>query len=129
MRKQSKIYIVGAIALLIIGLIAGTVFLYTQNNKSEKVSSTKQDVLGSNSKREISYDGKDGISALDLLKQNAKVVTSGEGESAFVTTINGVAAADNEFWQLSIDGEPAMVGAGSYITKSSEKINWVLTTF
>lgn len=73
----------------------------------------------------------EGKTALDLTEKVADVETSGEGEMAFVTSINDreADASKNEFWELIINGEPAQVGAGSYEIKDGDKIEWRIATF
>src|SRR3989344_6909905 len=72
-----------------------------------------------------------GSTALDLTQQVAVVETSGEGEMAFVTSIDGRAAdsSKNEFWELVINGEPSQVGAGSYLVQEGDKIEWRISTY
>ena len=72
-----------------------------------------------------------GENALELTEEVAKVETSGEGEMAFVTSINGRSAdsAKNEFWELLINGESSQVGAGSYEVQDGDKIEWRVSTF
>jgi len=78
----------------------------------------------------LSYQGQEGKTALELLESTAQTVKSGEGENAYITSINGVAAdSTKEYWAFSINGEASMVGVGSYITKSSDVIKWDLTAF
>jgi len=73
----------------------------------------------------------EGKTALDLTKKVAKVETKGEGENAFVTSIDGRSAdeAQNEFWELVINGESSQVGAGSYKVKNGDKIEWRISRF
>jgi hypothetical protein len=56
---------------------------------------------------------------------------TGEGENAFVTAIGGRAADDSkkEFWSLSVDGEPAQVGAGTLETEDGQEITWTIETY
>jgi hypothetical protein len=80
----------------------------------------------------LSYPGRTGATALELLLEaDPSAEVTGEGENAFVTTINGRAADDskNEFWSLSVDGEPAQVGAGSLETEDGQEITWTIDTF
>ncbi|MCL2451963.1 DUF4430 domain-containing protein [Candidatus Saccharibacteria bacterium] len=76
----------------------------------------------------VSYEGKDGKTALALLKKKHAVETkefTGMGE--FVTAIDGVKAEDGKnFWAFYVDGEMATEGASTYETKSGEKIEWRL---
>ena len=73
----------------------------------------------------------EGKTALDLTSQVAKVETKGEGQNAFVTGIGGRAAdtAKKEFWEFTINGKPADVGAGSYKVKNGDKVEWRITTY
>jgi len=124
MKKRTILYLVSA--LILIGIIGTGIYLFQSN----KTTQTKQETPVVIVKKDVTYKGKDGVSALALLEQNAKIVTSGTGEMAFVTTINGVTAnPKSEYWQLNVDGKSATVGAGSYITKNGETITWKLATF
>jgi hypothetical protein len=73
-----------------------------------------------------------GKTALEATKAGVKEIkTEGTGVNTFVTSINGrmADAKKNEFWELTINGKPAEVGAGSYIIKSGDKIVWKINTF
>ncbi|MFB8229737.1 DUF4430 domain-containing protein [Cellulosimicrobium sp. NPDC055967] len=80
---------------------------------------------------EFSYEGRAGATALDLLLEaDPSAQVTGEGENAFVTAIDGVAAdPDSEFWALYVNDEMATVGAGSLETKDGDEITWKLETF
>jgi len=73
----------------------------------------------------------EGKTALDLTKQVAKVETKGEGQNAFVISINGKVAnsVKKEFWEFLVNGKPAEVGAGSYQLKDGDKIEWRISTY
>jgi hypothetical protein len=73
----------------------------------------------------------DGSTALDITRLISNVETSGEGEMAFVTSIDGRVAdqAKNEFWELIINGAPSQVGAGSYTVQEGDTIEWRISTF
>jgi hypothetical protein len=77
------------------------------------------------------YPGQDGKNALELLKlayPNTATKSSGSlGEQ--VMSINGQEAGSNEFWEFLVNGAAATVGAGSYVTKSTDMIEWKLTSF
>ena len=126
MKKRIIIYIIGA--LVLIGGITTAVYFYQSNKTSDNTVKTEQ--KETKKTNEITYKGKNGITALALLKQNAEIITRGEGEAAFVTVINGVAAnPKNQFWAFNVNGKAATVGAGSYVTKDSETITWKLSSF
>lgn len=75
----------------------------------------------------ISYEGEDGKSSLEILKSKYPTETKeypGVGE--FVQSINGVTADSTQFWAFYLNGASSNVGAGQYITKSTDKIEWRL---
>ena len=122
MKKRIIVSIV--IALLIIGAIATGVY-YNQS-----VSVPAQQAVHVTNDKELTFKGKDGVTALVLLSQAAKIETSGTGEMAYVTSINGVTAnPKNQYWQLLVNGKSASVGAGSLVTKNSDTITLKLSSF
>lgn len=127
MKKKIILCFVGIV--VVIGLVSIGAYLYNSNNISNKSGQTQTKPIA----KSVTYSGKDGVTALDLLKKNAKIVTSGSGENTFVTTINGYKASDSkkEYWSFSVDGKAASIGAGSYITKDNEAITWkiAISTF
>ena len=72
-----------------------------------------------------------GETALEFTRKVAQVETTGEGETAFVTAINGIVASETnrQFWSFGINGQDAPVGAGAYKVKDSDIISWKLATF
>lgn len=88
-------------------------------------------VANTNATTSYLYPGKDGKTALELLKvayPNTVTKTSGSlGE--YVTSINGREAASNEYWQLLVNGKSSDVGASQYLTKSTDVLEWKLTSF
>ncbi|MGI5187017.1 DUF4430 domain-containing protein [Promicromonospora sp. CA-289599] len=80
----------------------------------------------------LSYAGRTGATALELLlAADPSAEVTGEGENAFVTGIGGRVADDSkkEFWSLSVDGEPAQVGAGTLETEDGQEITWTIETY
>ncbi len=69
--------------------------------------------------------------ALDLTKENAKVVTKGEGVNAYVIQINEKLADDSkkEFWAFYVNGKIAETGAGGYQLKEGDKIEWKIAKY
>lgn len=72
-----------------------------------------------------------GKTALDALKQTNKVEMDGTGANAFITGINGIKPNPDkkEFWAYYVNDKQAEVGAGSYILKEGDKIEWKLETY
>lgn len=124
-KKQTILWIL--LSITVIGALSLT-YLYDQGIIFSKKEEEK--VIITERITSLTYKGSEGKTALELLRNKAQIVTSGEGENAFVTSINGVIAdSSKEYWSLSINGEPSMVGAGSYITKDGDVIKWDLITF
>lgn len=75
---------------------------------------------------QISYDGKNGVDALTLLKTHAQVQVKHYSFGDLVTSINGTPGNGPKYWTFYVNGKEANVGAGSYVTKSSDTITWRL---
>lgn len=131
------------IAVLIIG---GGVALVNQTSRQNINNQTKQATSSAEKKTlatlTVKADGKEskynltsgvGSSALDLSQTATgnKVITTGTGVNAFVTSINGRAASSDkkEFWKLVINGKDSQVGAGSYMVKEGDNIVWEIATY
>lgn len=68
--------------------------------------------------------------ALELLSNTHTVTTKGQKENAFVTAIDGVTAdSSKEFWSFYVNGKQAEVGAGSYVLKNNDTIEWKIEAF
>jgi 1-deoxy-D-xylulose 5-phosphate reductoisomerase len=121
MKKRTIIiYIVSALLLAAVATTA--VFIYNDNKANQ--------VQLANNGKEVTYKGKAGVTALALLSQKTKTTTSGTGANAFVTSIDSVTAnPKSQYWAFYVNNKASMVGAGSYVTKSSDTITWKLTTF
>ena len=128
MKKKLIIGIIGVI--IIAGLIIGGVCAYQSKLAADKKKEQAQTLIDNTRSKGITYRGKQGMTALELLERNATVIKSGTGENAFVTSINGVAAnSQNQYWAFYVNDEPATVGAGSYNTKPTDTISWRLASF
>lgn len=132
MNKKTNIIVVlifAAIGLIVVSLaLLGQRTNQTTNPAGNSPTNQSQNSTKTSG---VTYNGQDGKTALELLQSVATIETSGDGEMAFVTSINGVKAdpSANQFWAFYINGQSASVGAGSYITKNSDTISWKLDTF
>jgi hypothetical protein len=73
------------------------------------------------------YEVHEGVAALALLKGTHTVQTkeySGLGE--FVESIDGTKPDKNHFWSFYVNGKQAEVGAGAYVLKNGDRIEWKL---
>lgn len=76
----------------------------------------------------VTYQGKAGVDALTLLKEQATVMLD---RSGMVSTINGRSAegTNREFWSFYINGKSAEVGPAAYITKDEDRLEWKIDTY
>jgi len=133
MKNNSKKYILVAIAVILIlwAFVAfkrndssSTIAPVPVKNDAEKIEGIEAETVA------ISYVGEEGKTALELLQSKHQVdVTETEGVGEFVSAINGQAAGENEYWAFYINGELAPVGAGEYVTKEGDLIEWRLDSF
>jgi hypothetical protein len=96
---------------------------YVANSPSHKVD------VSTNSQNQtvyIKYTGQSGVDALTLLKKHASIQTKHYSFGDLVTSINGTAGNGPKYWTFYLNGKEASVGAGSYVTKSTDKIEWRL---
>lgn len=114
------------ITIVIVGLVVGLGYMVFGNQATNK--STTTTVLSAEAKINISYDGQDGKTALELLKTSGKnVETNKSSAGEYVTKIDGQPVADaKKYWMFYINGQAATVGADQYKTKTGEKIEWKL---
>ncbi len=79
----------------------------------------------------LKYDLDDQKTALDLLRKHPGVTMKGEGINAYVVGINGIMASEKnkEFWAMNVNSKMAEVGAGSYLLKDGDKIEWKIQKY
>lgn len=121
MNKQIRqILSVVVILLVLIGLGAGSSYLA---ENSPKASTVRKSV------DTISYQGQDGKSVLDILKETHQVETVDTDFGVFVKTIDGVTQTDNSVWLYYINGEPGIEGANAAKTTNGQTIEWRYESF
>lgn len=116
--------------ILLIVAVLGFTYLSQPNISKQQISTIAiSQKIANGQPAKIQIEG--GKTALDLLRKTTQVEMQGEGENAFVTSINGRLAdqSKKEFWAFYVNGKPAQVGAGSYILKAEDKIEWKLETY
>lgn len=140
MRKSHKVVLLAVIALVSLGLVSNfSGFSSTSGvrrqkprntnptQKSEDREPTTADlqVTRSQDNKTVSYQGFEDKNALELLRLVAYVETKNFGELGdMVTAIDGIAADDQHFWALYVNGKQSEVGASSYKTKTGEQVEW-----
>jgi hypothetical protein len=135
MKKQTKI-----ILLLVIIFLIGFGFLNLkskdqkttiQNEKVVQQISASLKIEGGVNTQSFDISSYVGQTALAATEANTKVITTGIGTNAFVTSIGGQAAdtKKREFWELDAGGAETQVGAGSYIIQNHDQIVWRINTY
>ena len=85
-------------------------------------------VQGSNLNK-ASYSVAENTKALVLLKSSHKVETKDYGSlGEMVTSIDGSTASLTQFWAFYVNGKLANEGAGSYVLKNNDKVEWKLNS-
>lgn len=107
--------------LIIGGSLLGNRVLEKQSQKAVAGSEFKyQPVV----EKTINYDGQNGKTALDILKNSHQVESQDSSIGIFVTGIDETKNQDNKYWMFYVDGQLAATGADQYTTKDGEKIEW-----
>lgn len=75
---------------------------------------------------DVKYKGVEGQTALALLEKYTTVKTKHYSFGDLVTSINGTAGNGPKYWSFYLNGKLASVGAGAYVTKSTDQIEWKL---
>ena len=118
-----KTKLIAPIVVAVIALGGLGSWAYIANSPSHKVETTR------NSQQQttyIKYQGQAGVNALALLKKHASVITKHYSFGDQVTAINGSTGNGPKYWTFYVNGKEASVGAGAYVTKTSDSISWKL---
>lgn len=113
------------ILLVIVGLIATYSSFFSGARNSSNNSAVQNNPSAAPSQT-VQYQGKDGVDALTLLKENHTVDASDQG---FVNSIDGVKPAEKQYWALYVNGQLSMTGAKDTVTKSGDTIEWKLVGY
>lgn len=117
----TKIKLMSVVApLIIIGVgIVGAITSYDAVPKPIVSSENSQTTY-------VKYQGVEGQNALDLLKRYAQVGTKHYSFGDLVTSINGTEGNGPKYWSFYINSTLSEVGAGAYVTKKTDIIEWKL---
>ena len=116
--KRLEIFIIAVI-------IAAVGIVYAMTERAAAPSATNE-TLSSQQTNQISYQGMDGRSALDLLKVFHQVQTKDTSYGPMVIAIDGVQPDSSHFWGFYVNGQLADKGADQYITKNGDLVEWKL---
>ncbi|KKP89188.1 MAG: hypothetical protein UR93_C0001G0020 [Berkelbacteria bacterium GW2011_GWA2_35_9] len=126
--KNNKLFLSLAVVILIV--IGG--YYLMQPALKDQDSRYNKDATNTNSQIEsISYDGRDGIDVLTLLREKAEIETQDFGEDLgeYVLSINGKGAQEDYFWVYYVNGVKSDSTASKNITKNSDKVEWKYEKF
>jgi hypothetical protein len=117
--RHKNILIAGVIAVVLGGAVATTAAIKTHQTNPSKPAVTATQAAS----HHLIYQGENGKTALDLLKTQAHVTIKNTSFGPLVDSINGVQGG-GKYWMFYVNGRQASVGAGAYITKTGERIEW-----
>lgn len=120
--KNSKLAIWILSVVVLIGVAFGGVWYYQTNQETNSTEETTQ--TESIQSKSIAYDGEDGKTVYDLLKEKYQVEATEGSYGVMVNSINGLAATDSEFWLYSVNGQSGDVSADKMATKNGDQVLW-----
>ena len=132
-KKKARLIFIGFLIILF-----GTAFIQfrgkSELKKEAVIQNTitvKQIIIDGERKKEFKIKIAPKSTALRLLYITCNIVTKGQKENAFITAINGRMADTNkrEFWAFYVNGVQAQVGAGTYVVKNNDTIEWKIETY
>lgn len=115
-----KLKFIIPVAVLVIAGGAADIWSHTSAPAAKSSSAAPQKLT------RIVYNGVNGKDALTLLKQHATVQTKHYSFGDEVISIDGSTGNGPKYWTFYVNGKESNVGAGSYITKTGDKLEWKL---
>lgn len=124
MQKKNLIII----ALVLIAIITALSLIGYFNQKKVNPSNISANITVNlaDTKKTNSYSGPE-ITALDLLKKYNSVNTTSSTYGEFVNCINTLCSNNNYYWMYSVNGKLAQTGAGSYLVKNNDNLEFNYT--
>lgn len=126
-KSKNKLLITLIAVVIVFGLALGAAALYKSKQNPTTSSQRSPELVASETGRtEISYSATPGISALQQLRSEAEDVVVLESEyGQLIDSIEGhKGGADGKYWSFYVNGEMAQVGAGDYVQKKGDVIEW-----
>lgn len=125
--QRTKKTLISAAALLVIASGGVGLWLHSDSTTNKSTSTASQSTVAAKPvTTDIGYKGEDGQTALALLKKHAQVQTKSSSIGDYVTSVNGNDGGGSKYWMFYVNGQESQVGAGTYVTKSSDQIEWKL---
>lgn len=125
-KNKLQIVIIGIASAVLVGNIAFAVFF---QKKAEVAAEKKSSITSIASNVDyVSYNGKDGIDALTILKEKTEMKQDASG---LVFSINTRKAdtKQQEYWAFYVNGKLSEVGPADYKTKNGDTIEWKIEKY
>lgn len=125
--QSTKIIILTSLFVVLAGASGGVWYQSDhQASKPVQASTPTPEAKPATKTDHITYQGEEGKTALVLLKTRAKVVVKSSSLGDYVTSVNGNDGGGKKYWLFYVNGKEADTGAGAYITKATDTIEWKL---
>lgn len=109
--------------IVVLGVVAGvTLPKLTANEPAATPAPTASAQVVN--KEIVSFTGTEGKTALASLKEQHSVETKATTYGDMVVTINGLAADDTHYWAFYVNGVMANEGAGTYVPKTGDTLEF-----
>lgn len=120
-QKWTKI-VLGVVVVL---LLAGGIYKLSIRDNKSSTSNVKTVVSPSSApSTDIVLQGVDGKTALQVLENSYKVDVKTYSGSPYVQGIDGLEGDKTHYWSFYVNGTMASVGAGGYVSKNADKIEF-----
>jgi len=128
MLKKSKLKLfVYLVLVFAVGVSAwAAIATRLQESAPPKQESAVRAEMPARTRTEITYTAYAGFTSLEQLQNEADDVIVKDSEyGKYVDSIEGhQGGVDSKYWSFYIDGELSQVGAGAYVQKGGEQIEW-----
>jgi hypothetical protein len=122
--KHKKI--IASMAAVVFVAVNGVYYYQANHTDKPAVLSSTTTIRQQAPTTYLAYQGQTGRNALEILKEEAVAQTKQSSYGEFVTSINGNDGGGKQYWILYVNGVESSVGAGSYVTQGTDKIEWKL---
>ena len=124
--SQSKIKLILALFALATILGFGAWAVSINQPSQQPVTESRRIENNAVGRTEITYLARPGSTSLEQLKEEASDVLTTESEyGELVDSIEGhKGGTEGKYWSFYVNGEMAQVGAGAYVQKEGDWIEW-----
>jgi hypothetical protein len=130
--------IVATVAFVVIGIVNSRNSINEDFSATKRLEPTQVTIEFSEGRPPVSgsLEHGDPMTAFDLLKAIAaskrlKVDYSGQGETLFVKSIDGIVGGENQktWWVYLVNGTLAQQGSGTNLIQPGDQVTWRLGTY